>query len=48
MISEIYKNLIREDDINKLLKAKGFDLISDSPYTCKNTQRNNIYKNNIT
>ena len=47
MISEIYKNLIKEDDINKLLKAKGFDLISDSPYAIKNTQRDNIYKNNF-
>jgi hypothetical protein len=45
MISEIYQGLVKEEYINKFLKSKGFDLISDLPYVIKNTQRDNIYKN---
>jgi FkbM family methyltransferase len=45
MISEIYEGLVKEEYINKFLKSKGFDLISDLPYVIKNTQRDNIYKN---
>jgi len=45
MISEIYKGLVNEEYINKFLKSKGFNLISDFPYRLRNTQRDNIYRN---
>lgn len=46
MISEIYKGLKDENAINEYLNSKRFELISDSPYGCNNTQRDNIYEKN--
>jgi FkbM family methyltransferase len=46
MISEIYKGIILEDEINKYMSDCGFSLISDNEYVWNSTQRDNIYKNN--
>ena len=45
MISEIYKGLVKEEEINNLLTSASFELISDLPYEINDTQRDNIYRN---
>jgi len=47
MVSEIYKGLVKEKEINNFLASCGFELISDFPYKINNTQRDNIYKNKL-
>lgn len=44
MISEIYKGLKDENTINEYLNSHGYTLISNFPYGCNKTQRDNIYK----
>lgn len=45
MVSEIYKGLAKEEEVNNFLASCGFELISDLSYKVNKTQRDNIYKN---
>jgi FkbM family methyltransferase len=43
MVKEIYEGAKTEEHINKLLKNKGFNKITNKPYIIKGSQRDNFY-----